>query len=92
MIGTQFVVDQAPRGGPPDTCPILNDVAGNLLFTRTLLGTVFLEPVPPKVNRDLPFPKHICSHHSQDLLRPLRHILPLQGMVLSLYPNFEQKR
>jgi hypothetical protein len=48
MIGTQFVVDQAPRGGPPDTCPILNDVAGNLLFTRTLLGTNILRIYAPR--------------------------------------------
>jgi hypothetical protein len=92
MIGTQFVVDQAPRGGPPDTCPILNDVAGNLLLTRTLFGTVFVKSMRPEVACDVPFPKHICSHHSQDPLRPLRHILLLQGMVLSLYPNFEQMR
>jgi len=92
MIGSQFVVDQAPRGGPPDICPILNDDAGNLLLTRTLFGTAFVESMPSKVACNLPFPKHICSRHSQDLLRRLRRIVLLQGMVLSLYPNFEQMR
>jgi hypothetical protein len=59
------------RQGAPDTCPILNDDAGNLLLTRTLMETVFVESTPPKVACDLPFLKHICSCHSQDLLRPL---------------------
>ena len=34
MMGTQSVVDHAPRGAPPVICPILNEVAGNPLIAR----------------------------------------------------------
>lgn len=42
MIGSHSVVDQAPRGGPPVICPILNEDAGNLLLRRTLCNAVFV--------------------------------------------------
>lgn len=34
IIGTQSVVDHAPRGSPPEICPILNEVAGSPLLAR----------------------------------------------------------
>jgi hypothetical protein len=89
MIGSQSVVDQAPRGGPPDICPILNEDAGNLLLTRILLLSY---RHASETVRNLPFQTRICSRHSQGLLRYSRHTEFLPGKVLWLYPSFAQLR
>jgi hypothetical protein len=90
MIGSQSVADQAPRGGPPDIWPILNEDTGNSLLTRTLLTAPFIRRMVPTIICDIPSRKHICLRHSQGLLRRQRHTVLLLGKVPLLYPSHEQ--
>jgi hypothetical protein len=83
MIGSQSVVDQAPRGGPPDIWPILNEDAGNLLLTRTLFdGSVCEVADSPETAPSLPFQIHICLRHNKSLLQHLHC-----GILLSRTQN-----